>query len=82
MLKAEEEENGEEKDFFNISPFQHFQLFEKGQILFPTEIYQTFFKIFFYKFLCKQAKKGSWETLISSIAMIIFLKWKAITRRK
>lgn len=68
--------------FFNIPPFQHFQLFEKGQILFPTEIYQTFFKIFFYKFLCKQAKKGSWETLISSIAMIIFLKWKAITRRK
>lgn len=30
MLKVEEEENREEKDFFNISPFQHFQLFEKG----------------------------------------------------
>lgn len=66
----------------NISNFSRKAFQQRGQILFSTEIYQTFFKIFFYKFLCKQAKKGSWETLISSIAMIIFLKWKAITRRK
>lgn len=85
MLKVEAS-SSRRKDFpSNIPPFNVFNFSrrrsqEHGRILSPTEIYEKRFKIFFfYRFYTTQismqtkAKKGSWETLISSIAMIIFL---------